>query len=83
MSKFSGDKIEVNPAAVSPDNANPVKINKQNLSPCIRNCCLNEGDICLGCFRSLSEIIGWQNKSLTEQQSILVNCAQRKESTKG
>jgi predicted Fe-S protein YdhL (DUF1289 family) len=28
-------------------------------SPCVRNCCLNEDDICLGCRRSLSEIIAW------------------------
>ncbi|MBT2912746.1 DUF1289 domain-containing protein, partial [Vibrio anguillarum] len=24
-------------------------------SPCIRQCCLDEMDICLGCFRSLNE----------------------------
>lgn len=28
-------------------------------SPCVRNCCLNESDICLGCFRSLIEITQW------------------------
>lgn len=28
-------------------------------SPCIRNCCLNEQDVCIGCFRSLSEIKQW------------------------
>ncbi|MGJ0430827.1 DUF1289 domain-containing protein [Methylobacter sp.] len=28
-------------------------------SPCIRQCCLNKADICLGCFRSLDEIISW------------------------
>ncbi|WP_239649575.1 DUF1289 domain-containing protein [Methylocucumis oryzae] len=21
-------------------------------SPCVRNCCLNNDDVCLGCFRS-------------------------------
>ncbi|MGZ8185918.1 MAG: DUF1289 domain-containing protein [Methylobacter sp.] len=34
-------------------NSNPDRI----ASPCIRNCCLNNDDICLGCFRSLHEII--------------------------
>jgi uncharacterized protein len=29
------------------------------MSPCVRNCCLNEQDICLGCFRSLDEIKQW------------------------
>ncbi|MFZ2404635.1 MAG: DUF1289 domain-containing protein [Methylobacter sp.] len=35
-------------------------------SPCIRNCCLNEENICLGCFRSIDEIMQWNN--VTEQQ---------------
>ena len=37
-------------------------------SPCVRNCCLNEHDVCLGCFRSLEEIVGWQQS--TEQQKL-------------
>lgn len=28
-------------------------------SPCIRNCCLNSDDVCLGCFRTLNEITLW------------------------
>lgn len=28
-------------------------------SPCIRNCCLNDDDICVGCYRSLAEITRW------------------------
>ncbi|WP_156302871.1 DUF1289 domain-containing protein, partial [Methylogaea oryzae] len=24
--------------------------------PCVRNCCLDSTDICLGCFRALAEI---------------------------
>lgn len=52
----------------------------KNLSPCIRNCCLNESDICLGCFRSLTEIIGWQNRSQAEQKDILDTSAERKKS---
>jgi len=28
-------------------------------SPCVRNCCLNEADICTGCLRSLDEIKEW------------------------
>jgi predicted Fe-S protein YdhL (DUF1289 family) len=28
-------------------------------SPCIRRCCLDDNDICLGCFRSLDEITAW------------------------
>lgn len=28
-------------------------------SPCIRNCCLDDNDICVGCYRSLVEITRW------------------------
>lgn len=28
-------------------------------SPCIKNCCLDDNDICVGCFRSLAEITRW------------------------
>lgn len=28
-------------------------------SPCVRNCCLNDDDICVGCYRSLAEISRW------------------------
>ncbi|NQZ82873.1 MAG: DUF1289 domain-containing protein [Colwellia sp.] len=48
-------------------------------SPCIRNCCLNNEDICLGCFRHLNEIIGWQSASSEKKSVILTNCQQRRE----
>jgi uncharacterized protein len=28
-------------------------------SPCVRNCCLDDNDICVGCYRSLAEITRW------------------------
>jgi len=40
-------------------------------SPCVRNCCLNEDDICLGCFRSLGEIIKWGASTEQEKEDIL------------
>lgn len=46
-------------------------------SPCIRNCCLNEKDICLGCFRSLSEILVWGQASSDERNVILTNAKER------
>jgi len=39
-------------------------------SPCVRNCCLDEQDVCLGCFRHLDEIIGWQGCSNAEKKAI-------------
>ena len=47
-------------------------------SPCIRQCCLNNDDICLGCFRALDEITQWSYYSNTEKQSVLEHAAQRK-----
>ena len=46
-------------------------------SPCVRNCCLDESDICLGCHRSLKEICGWQAASREEKLEILERCRQR------
>ncbi|NOQ65341.1 MAG: DUF1289 domain-containing protein [Methyloprofundus sp.] len=47
-------------------------------SPCVRNCCLNTDDMCLGCFRSLDEITHWAFTNNTEKQSILEHAKQRK-----
>ncbi|MCQ8127468.1 DUF1289 domain-containing protein [Methylomonas rivi] len=46
-------------------------------SPCVRNCCLNEQDICLGCFRTLEEICGWSRANARLRQQILVNAERR------
>ena len=50
-------------------------------SPCVRNCCLDTDDICLGCFRSIKEIMQWSSADTTSQQKqqILYNAKIRKE----
>ncbi|EPJ46324.1 MAG: hypothetical protein OFPII_21390 [Osedax symbiont Rs1] len=47
-------------------------------SPCIRNCCLNEDDICLGCYRSLQEICSWSSLSNQDRGQVLHNANARK-----
>jgi predicted Fe-S protein YdhL (DUF1289 family) len=47
-------------------------------SPCIRNCCLNDDDICLGCFRLLDEITQWGEANNHERMVILKNAQQRR-----
>ena len=47
-------------------------------SPCIRNCCLNEQDICLGCFRSIDEITSWGNASNQVKLATLTAANERK-----
>lgn len=48
-------------------------------SPCIRNCCLDEQDICMGCYRSLEEILIWHKASDDERNEILTLCQLRKQ----
>jgi len=48
-------------------------------SPCIRHCCLDDNDICLGCFRTLDEIKDWQSKTDSEKIAVLALCQNRRQ----
>ena len=48
-------------------------------SPCVRNCCLDDGLTCLGCFRSLGEIKEWGVVDNRRRRIILQNAKQRQE----
>lgn len=47
-------------------------------SPCVRNCCLDDEDICLGCGRHIAEIMGWLEAGKTDQELILLKATQRR-----
>ncbi|MFY2763475.1 DUF1289 domain-containing protein [Arenimonas sp. MALMAid1274] len=47
-------------------------------SPCVRNCCLDEQDVCLGCGRLLTEITGWQAAGAEQREAILARAAERR-----
>ncbi len=47
-------------------------------SPCVRNCCLDEQDICLGCYRSITEITGWSAADNYQRNEILLRCELRR-----
>ena len=47
-------------------------------SPCVRNCCLNEEDICLGCYRSLEEILQWSKFSSAQLRCVKERIEYRK-----
>lgn len=47
-------------------------------SPCIRNCCLNDDDICVGCGRSLQEITRWSASSDADKQTTLIAADERR-----
>lgn len=46
-------------------------------SPCVGICTLNEKDECLGCFRTLDEIAGWEDLDCEAQRAILAELPKR------
>ena len=46
-------------------------------SPCVRNCCLDEANVCMGCGRSLEEIIAWSSASDDEKSATLARSRAR------
>ncbi|MFG0380258.1 DUF1289 domain-containing protein [Pseudomonas sp. zbq_18] len=46
-------------------------------SPCRRQCCLDAQDICLGCGRTLSEILEWGKADDTRRRAICQSAQQR------
>jgi predicted Fe-S protein YdhL (DUF1289 family) len=46
-------------------------------SPCVGNCCLDDQDMCIGCFRLLNEITAWGNANGQQREVILHNCQVR------
>lgn len=45
-------------------------------SPCV-NVCRMQGNLCLGCYRTLDEIAGWSQMSDAEKQQVLNKVAGR------
>ncbi len=54
------------------------KIESTTQSPCIRNCCLDDFDVCVGCFRSIEEIKEWGVVDQHRRCVILLNAERRK-----
>jgi len=46
-------------------------------SPCVRNCCLDDANICMGCGRSLEEIVAWGTASDERKKVILERSRER------
>ncbi|MDW6004198.1 DUF1289 domain-containing protein [Vibrio mangrovi] len=47
-------------------------------SPCIRHCCLDDHNICVGCFRTLSEILNWHTYTEAQKSVIVSRCETQK-----
>jgi predicted Fe-S protein YdhL (DUF1289 family) len=46
-------------------------------SPCVRHCCLDEDNVCMGCGRSLQEIVAWGSASAADKAAILERSRER------
>ena len=68
---------------INPTQKQPRSKELQLINPCIRNCCLDDSDICLGCFRSLDEILSWRSLTPKQRQGVLVEAEKRRTSNLG
>lgn len=48
-------------------------------SPCVNICCLNDDNVCVGCYRTGLEISCWGKMSREEQLAVLDNVRQREQ----
>lgn len=48
-------------------------------NPCVRNCCLDEQDVCVGCGRTLEEITGWNGFTDQEKAQVLQQAKKRRD----
>ncbi|WP_344803750.1 DUF1289 domain-containing protein [Allohahella marinimesophila] len=46
-------------------------------SPCVSICCLDEDDICVGCYRSGDEICNWSSLNNEQRLAVLEQVAAR------
>jgi predicted Fe-S protein YdhL (DUF1289 family) len=48
-------------------------------SPCVNICCLNEDDVCLGCYRSCDEICKWGAMDNEQRNDVMKKVAEREQ----
>lgn len=49
-------------------------------SPCIRKCCLDDNDICIGCLRHIDEILIW-GKATNKEKALILDKIKSRTST--
>lgn len=47
-------------------------------SPCVRRCTLDQGDVCVGCGRTLEDIRQWREMTEAERADCVNRAAQRR-----
>jgi hypothetical protein len=71
---------------VRPVTAPPVQSETRQrvVSPCAGVCILHtETKFCLGCYRTVGEIAGWQAMSADKQHALMAKLAQRRAADRG
>ncbi|NQV60788.1 MAG: DUF1289 domain-containing protein [Alphaproteobacteria bacterium] len=62
----------------------PSKTRQRVVSPCAGVCILHtETKFCLGCYRTVGEIAGWQAMSADQQHALMAELAQRRIADRG
>ncbi len=56
---------------------NPLPASEPLASPCVRNCCLDDDNVCMGCGRALEEIVSWGTASDADKTAILERSRER------
>lgn len=51
-------------------------------SPCRRQCCLNDDEVCLGCGRTLQDILDWGSADNVQRQLICEGAVRRLQQAK-
>ena len=46
-------------------------------SPCVRLCVLDDNKVCVGCKRTIEEIVAWSTMSAAEQWALVRKLAER------
>ncbi|WP_240009655.1 DUF1289 domain-containing protein [Marinomonas algicola] len=47
-------------------------------TPCVRRCCLDQKDVCMGCFRTLDEILHWHQYNEEEAKVVFALIEKRR-----
>jgi predicted Fe-S protein YdhL (DUF1289 family) len=47
-------------------------------SPCINICTLDDDGVCVGCKRTIREIIDWSTMTAEQQWKVVRECAERR-----
>ena len=54
-------------------------MNEHVKSPCVHKCKYDDFDLCMGCYRTKNEIVGWIDYTNTEKKSVIDKANRRRQ----